>query len=75
MKIEEVYRDVGLMNTHGDSAVNKKTEDQKESINKQEKPDKSGPQVNLSKTSSDIYLFEHIALFRLYKKWMHISYA
>lgn len=54
MKIEEVYRDVGLMNTHGDSAVNKKTEDQKESINKQEKPDKSGSQVNLSKTSVDI---------------------
>ena len=54
MKIEEVYRDVGLVNTHGESAVNKKTEEQKEPIEKQERPDISGSQVNLSKTSVDI---------------------
>ena len=54
MKIEKVYSDRGLMNAHGESAVNKKTEEQQESIKKQEKPDISGSQVNLSKTSVNI---------------------
>lgn len=54
MKIEKVYSDVGLMNTHGESAVNKKTEEQNELLKKQERSDISGSQVNLSKTSVDI---------------------
>ena len=54
MKIEKVYSDVGLVNTHGESAVNKKTEKQPEAIEKQERPGISGSQVNLSKTSVDI---------------------
>ena len=54
MKIEKVYKDVGLINTHGEPAVNKKTEEQKESIKKQENPEISGSQVNLSKTSVNI---------------------
>ena len=54
MKIEKVYSDVGLVNTHGESAVNKKTEKQPEEIEKQERPGISGSQVNLSKASVDI---------------------
>jgi len=51
MKINEIYRDIILTNTHGESAVSRKIEAQKELIIQEEKQDKSGTQVDLSQTS------------------------
>jgi flagellar biosynthesis anti-sigma factor FlgM len=51
MKIDEAYRDVNLINTQGESSVNKKTEVQPETAKKEESPDKIETQVNLSRTS------------------------
>lgn len=50
MKIDEVYRDLGLVTTH-ESTANKRTEDQKEPAREQEKPGDSGARVDLSRTS------------------------
>jgi flagellar biosynthesis anti-sigma factor FlgM len=51
MKIDEAYRDIGLLNSQGESQVKKQTEVQPEPAKKEESPDKVETQVDLSRTS------------------------